>query len=216
MCAREKPAVEDSPAGTPERILRAATHLFATKGYEGTSTKEICEAAGVNIAAIHYHFESKEALLRHILESFGSLSLKAVQRILEGPESEDAFRLRLRMYLEEVIDSYLEQPEVWKIIQIECEMMNDRTEEVFRKTFIKRYEVLVTFLTQAREKGFVSAVVEPDFAARALLSQIFHHTRFDHVLKRYHGISLRDPAFRSRWVQQTLLILLDGVGSPNL
>ena len=102
MIARLKAMSREKGEGTAERILRAATHLFATKGYEGTSTKEICEVAEVNIAAIHYHFESKEGLLRTILERFGTFSLKTVQRILEEPSSRDVFRERLRMYLEEV------------------------------------------------------------------------------------------------------------------
>ncbi len=53
---------------TRTRILETAEGLFATKGYAGTSIREITRDAGVNVAAIHYHFGSKEALLRGVTD----------------------------------------------------------------------------------------------------------------------------------------------------
>lgn len=44
-------------------ILQAAMCLFATKGIDGISVKEIGEAAGVTDAAIYKHFKSKDAIL---------------------------------------------------------------------------------------------------------------------------------------------------------
>src|SRR5215470_3467217 len=52
---------------TTERILDAAERLFADHGFEGTSIRDIVDAAKVNLAAIHYHFRSKEALLEAVL-----------------------------------------------------------------------------------------------------------------------------------------------------
>ncbi|MFC5301676.1 TetR/AcrR family transcriptional regulator [Azospira restricta] len=51
---------------TRERILDAAERLFMESGYEGTSMRMITGAAGVNLAAVNYHFGSKEALLREV------------------------------------------------------------------------------------------------------------------------------------------------------
>ena len=53
---------------TKERIVRAAEILFAKEGYAGTSLRQITESAGVNIAAVNYHFGSKENLLIEILD----------------------------------------------------------------------------------------------------------------------------------------------------
>ena len=38
------------------RLLAEASHIFSEKGYAKASTREICVAAGLNPAAIHYHF----------------------------------------------------------------------------------------------------------------------------------------------------------------
>lgn len=51
---------------TRERILDAAERLFMESGYEGTSMRTITGDAGVNLAAVNYHFGSKEALLREV------------------------------------------------------------------------------------------------------------------------------------------------------
>jgi AcrR family transcriptional regulator len=56
-----------SSEATRDRILDAAERLFAAKGFSGTSLREVTASAGVNVAAIHYHFGSKEELLRAVL-----------------------------------------------------------------------------------------------------------------------------------------------------
>ena len=53
---------------TRDRILDIAERLFAEQGLGRTSLREITSAAGVNVAAVHYHFGSKEALVRAIFE----------------------------------------------------------------------------------------------------------------------------------------------------
>lgn len=52
----------DVPVSTKARILQAAEEVFASKGFDGASTREIAAKAGVNISSLHYHWESKETL----------------------------------------------------------------------------------------------------------------------------------------------------------
>lgn len=56
----------DEQASTPDRILDAAERLFAEHGIAAVSLRKIIGAAGVNIAAVHYHFGSKEELVRAV------------------------------------------------------------------------------------------------------------------------------------------------------
>lgn len=53
-------------ANTKESILDAAEALFAEQGFGGTSLRSITAAAGANIAAVNYHFGSKEALIEAV------------------------------------------------------------------------------------------------------------------------------------------------------
>jgi len=52
---------------TKQRILDSAQRLFATNGFDATSLRTIIADAQVNLAAIHYHYHSKEALLDALL-----------------------------------------------------------------------------------------------------------------------------------------------------
>src|SRR5262245_39715489 len=62
---RSAPAL---PEDSKERILACAEEVFARKGFAGARTQEIAELAGVNKAMIYYYFESKEKLLREVLQ----------------------------------------------------------------------------------------------------------------------------------------------------
>ena len=53
---------------TKQKILDSAQHLFASLGFQATSLRAITKRAGVNIAAINYHFGSKEALLNAVIQ----------------------------------------------------------------------------------------------------------------------------------------------------
>jgi AcrR family transcriptional regulator len=57
-----------APRATSERVLDAAEALFSRQGFRATSLREITDLAEVNIAAVNYHFRSKEALLRAVYE----------------------------------------------------------------------------------------------------------------------------------------------------
>ena len=53
---------------TKSKILDTAERLFADRGYGATSLRQVIGAAGVNLAAVHYHFGSKESLLEAVFE----------------------------------------------------------------------------------------------------------------------------------------------------
>lgn len=52
----------ESQDDTRQRVLEAAGRIFADKGFEGTTVREICARAGANQAAVNYHFRDKESL----------------------------------------------------------------------------------------------------------------------------------------------------------
>jgi AcrR family transcriptional regulator len=205
------PRRNNIPEDTGDRIIAAATRLFATKGYEGTSTKEICQAAGANIAAIHYHFGTKENLYRRIIEQFAEERLESARKTLQAPMNADDMRVRLEIFLSQVVETILKQPDVAILIQRGIEMSNPMSENAFRNNIVKLFERLVEFFVQAKKKGILAAEVDPFIAAGFLRSQFLHQTRYDDVLKKYYGYSLKDEKYRTQWIHQTIRIFLVGV-----
>lgn len=57
-----------NPVSTKDRILDAAESLFCSQGFAATSLREITRQAEVNLAAVNYHFQSKDALVEAILK----------------------------------------------------------------------------------------------------------------------------------------------------
>jgi AcrR family transcriptional regulator len=65
--ARKSVAIDATSADTKTRILDAAEQLFMEHGFEATSLRSLTAAAGVNLAAVNYHFGSKEELFQAVL-----------------------------------------------------------------------------------------------------------------------------------------------------
>lgn len=61
-----KAAPSDAP-DPRQRLIQEATRLFAERGFDAVTTREICAAAEVNPGAIHYHFGDKEGLYREVI-----------------------------------------------------------------------------------------------------------------------------------------------------
>jgi AcrR family transcriptional regulator len=100
-----------NPVATPslstrERILDAAEHLFAQHGFAGTSMRQLTAAAGVNLAAVNYHFGSKDKLIAEVfqrrLDTMYQARLAALKRALATtpPQLEDV----LRAFVEPALD----------------------------------------------------------------------------------------------------------------
>jgi|SRR6185312_7797289 len=67
---------------TKDRILDAAERLFAAEGYGAVSLRQIIGEAGVNLAAIHYHFGSKEELLDEaVMRKAGPVNIERLARL---------------------------------------------------------------------------------------------------------------------------------------
>ncbi len=71
---------------TVERILDAAEQLFAEKGFAETSLRLITSKAGVNLAAVNYHFGSKKALIQAVFTRFLNPFVVSLEQELDNNE----------------------------------------------------------------------------------------------------------------------------------
>ena len=72
-----------SPAETKDRILEAAMRLFYEQGFNATGVATILRQAGVNSGSLYHFFESKEALLREVLETYVDMLIPMVMQPAE-------------------------------------------------------------------------------------------------------------------------------------
>lgn len=76
--------VRPSSEATRDRIVAAATELFAERSFEGASTREIAARAGVTQPLLNYHFRSKEELWRAVVDTLFERLNKALGERLSG------------------------------------------------------------------------------------------------------------------------------------
>ncbi|MCW8806475.1 MAG: TetR family transcriptional regulator [Rhodanobacter sp.] len=96
----------NAPGSTKERILSAAEALFAQRGFDGASLRQLTAAAGVNLAAVNYHFGSKEKLVEQVfrrrLDALNADRLAALANVAGKPGTtlEDVLAAYIRPALE--------------------------------------------------------------------------------------------------------------------
>jgi len=125
MIARERksyPAPSTGEENTRDRILSAAGEIFAEQGFEGATIRAITERAGVNIAAVNYHFRDKAELYARVV--VGACAAQAAWRdaMAEAAESpEERLRSLIHHFVEYLLDPA--RPE-WRQRLLAREMAN--------------------------------------------------------------------------------------------
>jgi TetR/AcrR family transcriptional regulator len=124
---RKKPARRANPARPPERrpqqrsldtrerLVDAALEEFAAHGFEGATTREIARRAGVALAALPYHFTTKEALWRAAADRIFALLGETFARRFAGLEGVD-LTTRLRLILRDFVRFAAAHPELHRFM----------------------------------------------------------------------------------------------------
>ena len=105
-CGRWMVPPVNSSGSTKDRILGAAELLFARRGFDGASLRQLTAAAGVNLAAVNYHFGSKDKLVEEVfrrrLDALNERRLAALATIVGAPETtlEDVLEAFIRPALD--------------------------------------------------------------------------------------------------------------------
>ncbi len=94
-----------------EKILNSAIKLFASNGFDGTSIRDICKDAGVNVCMISYYFGGKKELYQGILDDLIDKQINFAQTFLDLNRSPDEYSLEekkelLLMILDKVVDFF--------------------------------------------------------------------------------------------------------------
>ena len=84
-------------------IMSVAEKLFAEKGYDGTSVREIAESAQINVAMVSYYFGSKEKLFFHLIQLKSDESYRSLVKVIRNS------KLTPWQKMEYVIDSYTDK-----------------------------------------------------------------------------------------------------------
>jgi AcrR family transcriptional regulator len=190
------------PEATRERILKAAFELISSRGYLGSSTREIALLAQVAEVTLFRQFANKESLFAEVLRTFSSLPTlsELVPRLRSLPLHESITTLT-RCFL-----AHLDTNRNWiKILCFEVDHAPVELKDIHGDFLKQVFKVLTDFFTDARERGEINPDLNPEHVARAFHSMVFgyHHiegmcgnkselaTHYDAIIESFVNIFCR-------------------------
>ncbi|MCP4450786.1 MAG: helix-turn-helix transcriptional regulator [Planctomycetes bacterium] len=168
---------------TCERLLEVASRVFAEKGYQGTTIAQVCKAARANVAAVNYHFGSKDGLYAKVWRRALDRSLEVYP--LDGGSSTDASaEEKLKALISSHVHRVLDQGALGEAGQILLMEMANPTEAI-QDEFVEAVGPLVN-----HTYGIIRELVGPEatdvkihFCAMSVVHQCFafSHRRCKHA-----------------------------------
>ncbi|MDE2060736.1 MAG: TetR/AcrR family transcriptional regulator [candidate division NC10 bacterium] len=155
-----------------QQIVEAAVNLFSRKGFRGTRTREIAEAAGISEAMIYRHFATKQELYSAIIEAKSATEELLASAATAAHRKDDAGVLRaigLKMIEQTVAD-----PSLMRLLLFSALEEHELSDIFFESRVKKLHEFLSNYIRKRiEEKRFrsMNALV----AARGFIGMIVHY-----------------------------------------
>ena len=111
-------------ASTKEKITATALALFAQRGYDGVSVRDICKQVGIKESSLYYHFPSKHAILTTLLSHFENRAAEGMAQLEQalGDQQGPWGQVSYRMVCQAFFEGYLMDPfcnQVLRLLQME-------------------------------------------------------------------------------------------------
>jgi AcrR family transcriptional regulator len=159
-------------------LIAAAATLFAAKGFNGTTTKEIAKAARVSEALVFKHFPTKRTLYAAILAEKVTVN-ELIEPLEDAAKKQDDHRVFT------IIASYRIRPGVdstfLRLLLFSALEGHELSEMFFGKHLKVFYDHLAAYIHKRIEDGAFRPV-DPLLAARAFLGVVVHHRLLHEIL----------------------------------
>ncbi len=167
-----------SAQGRREQILAQASRIFAQKGFRGTTTREIAQAAGISEALMFKHFPSKASLYRAIIQKRmgGSEGLYFPQDYVRAKDD----RQVLRSIASFLIEKNTEDPTFMRLIMYSALEGHELSRMFFKNYAMERIRLLSQYIQERIQEGGYRKV-HPLLAARAFMGMVIHYAMVQEV-----------------------------------
>jgi len=197
--------VNDAPeSGHPPASSQASTHtdtraalieagrtVFAHKGYDGASVREITRRAGANLGAITYHFGSKRALYSAVL---ASRLAPVVDRVGAAATGEGTPMERLAAVIDVFFHQMAKNPELPRLIFQEISAGKQPPPEV--TALVQRNAGYIMGILQEGAKAGEMRLGHPLLTAVSIVAQPLFMNVMSPLMKEVGGVDLEDPRTR--------------------
>lgn len=185
--------------------------MFAKQGLQGASMREISQLADVNLAAINYHFQSKEQLYMAVITEFFERMFAAMGS-LEGtaPGEEEN-------YIRNFVDHHFRMlfhndKELELIIARELAVQSERRAQLCQQFFAPGLCTLVAVIRSGIDSGRFRAV-DPGLASLSLVGMCVFYANKREMIGNLIGTDTYSDDFRDRAARHTAELFLQGIRS---
>jgi TetR/AcrR family fatty acid metabolism transcriptional regulator len=153
-------------ARTRQRILEAATEVFARRGFHGARVADIAETAGIAYGLVYHHFRNKEEILAAIFSDRWSQYVAYIEDLGRSPFT---FRERIGKLVHFLIEVWRHDPHLITVMINEISRSYEFLESHDLQRVLVAFDAVERLVVQGQASGEVRADVDPQLAAYAIL-----------------------------------------------
>jgi AcrR family transcriptional regulator len=191
-------------------LMDSAELLFSQKGFDGTSVRDIAEAAGINTAMISYYFGSKEKLMEEIFER-KSLNLKEIVDDLLKDNSLDPFE-KMYCLVDVYIDAILQRKTFHRILL--CEQIINQNPSIIQmmdKMKTKNSEYINDLIRVGQKKGIFKKNIDIPMMTNTLIGTVSHTLVNLDFYRTYHHLETMSDEEFDRQVKKKLSVHIKNI-----
>ncbi|HEX2946857.1 MAG TPA: TetR/AcrR family transcriptional regulator [Clostridia bacterium] len=158
---------EKLPEEKKEKIIRACMEVFAEKGFEGASTNEIVQKAGISKGILFHYFGNKKDLFLYILDKTLDKAVNELNSYLDPLPSDIFERIAITGMMK--LKMALEQPLVYKLIYITFVNTPDSLKAAVQERYKKLYDIALPMIYNGIDYSRVRDGVDPQKAIEVLV-----------------------------------------------
>ena len=204
----ERPASRQTQrsARTRERIIEAATEVFARRGVHGTRVADIAERAGIAYGLVYHHFRNKEEILSAIFAERWAEYVGYLEELARQPAP---FRERMRRLIHFWVEAYRQDNALMTVMINEITRSYEFLESHDIAAVLAAFEPVERMISEGRRNGEVREGLDARLATYAVLGVA------EMVLTGYVIGSLprTQPQQYSDDEEQLLALLIDGMSA---
>lgn len=194
---------------THDRIIEAAIRLFSEKGFNGTTTKEIAEAAEVNEALIFRHFSTKRDLYGAIIEKKISEE-PGIEIVLEAHRDSKDDRLVFSAIASRMFEKCGRDPSFMRLLHFSALEGHDLS-DMFFDTYVEFMNMLISDYIDTRIKDGEFKRLNPLYSSKAFIGMVVNQI----IVQELFGEKKKNRTDYKELTETFVEIFLEGIKSKK-
>lgn len=201
--------------GTRQKIIEAATVLFANEGLHGTSTRDIAKESGSNLSLISYYFGGKEGLYKTVIQDFVLNVFTQIGQVVNEFEqdevSEKSIQRAIRSLVDALVDLRIANPHMAKIMTREKLSGLPFSREIHETMLTNAGDKIESIIARGQKAGVINKQINARFFIVCLVESIMGYFNMLDCNCSWNQGLYAMPEQRQEFANQISMLFLGGI-----